>query len=146
VASTSDETPFVAEGRSMRPASERMLKRFPIRAIGVAVCIAASPTMPAEELAPDQGHAPTREEAPPQVREQEPGPKQEAALKQEPLLRRMLTGSNVMRVTDGRSLPLVILDRAYIDQSGATSAAELIRTLPQVQSFGPAAATPPGTR
>ena len=34
-----------------------------------------------------------------------------------------------------RGLPLLVLDRAYIDQSAATTATELIQTLPQAQNF-----------
>jgi outer membrane cobalamin receptor len=44
------------------------------------------------------------------------------------------TGSNIRRFrAPDTTLPHVELDRAYIDQSGATNAAELLRTVPQVQ-------------
>jgi hypothetical protein len=45
------------------------------------------------------------------------------------------TGSHIKRVRAADpSLPLLELDRAYIDRSGATNPAELIRTVPQAQS------------
>ena len=45
------------------------------------------------------------------------------------------TGSNIRRVRiPDSSLPLVQLDRAYIERSGATNAGELIRTVPQANS------------
>ena len=44
------------------------------------------------------------------------------------------TGSNIRRYrAPDTTLPHVELDRAYIDRSGATNAAELLRTVPQVQ-------------
>jgi len=47
-----------------------------------------------------------------------------------------VTGSHIRRArtsTDD-SLPLLELDRAYIDRSGATNPRELIRTVPQANS------------
>ena len=43
------------------------------------------------------------------------------------------TGSNIARVRGSESLPLLDIDRTYIDRSGATTAPELLRTVPQVQ-------------
>jgi hypothetical protein len=46
-----------------------------------------------------------------------------------------VTGSHIRRVrTPDPSLPLLELDRAYIERSGATNAGELIRTVPQANS------------
>jgi hypothetical protein len=46
-----------------------------------------------------------------------------------------VTGSHIRRArAPDPSLPLVELDRAYIDRSGATNPRELIRTVPQAQS------------
>jgi hypothetical protein len=48
------------------------------------------------------------------------------------------TGSNIRRYRpQDNSLPHVDLDRAYIDRSGATNAAELLRTVPQTQGVAP---------
>jgi hypothetical protein len=45
------------------------------------------------------------------------------------------TGSNIRRVkTPDPSLPLLELDRAYIERSGATNPRELIRQVPQANS------------
>jgi len=49
-------------------------------------------------------------------------------------LRTMRTGSNILRVRTDDSLPLLELDRAYIDRSGVATTLELIRTIPQVQN------------
>jgi iron complex outermembrane recepter protein len=81
------------------------------QAIGAAAWIAASPAVMAQQQA------------------------QEYSQKQEKTVRKTVTGSNIARVTTERTLPLLVLDRAYIDQSGATTATELIQTLPQAQSF-----------
>jgi hypothetical protein len=55
---------------------------------------------------------------------------------QQPAVRAKVTGSNISRVRSDRTLPLLVLDRDYIDQSSATNAKELIRSVPQAQSFG----------
>ena len=46
----------------------------------------------------------------------------------------MRTGSNILRVRTDESLPVLGLDRAYIERSGATTAPELLRTVPQIQN------------
>jgi hypothetical protein len=45
------------------------------------------------------------------------------------------TGSNIVRVRKDPALPLLVLDRGYIDQSAATTSTELIQTVPQAQNF-----------
>ena len=86
------------------------------QAIGACAWIAASPAVVAQQKAQEQA--------------------QEHSQKQEETVRKtVVTGSNIARVTTERGLPLLVLDRAYIDQSAATSATELIQTLPQAQNF-----------
>ena len=53
--------------------------------------------------------------------------------KQQAGARRTVTGSNIARVRTESSLPLLELDRAYIDQTAAITAPELIQTVPQAQ-------------
>jgi hypothetical protein len=55
---------------------------------------------------------------------------------QQPAARTKTTGSNILRVRSDHNLPLLVLDRDYIDQSSATNAKELIRSVPQAQNFG----------
>ena len=45
----------------------------------------------------------------------------------------MRTGSNIVRYRTGASLPLMEIDRTYIDRTGASTAPELLRTIPQLQ-------------
>ena len=47
----------------------------------------------------------------------------------------VVTGSSIMRTQTEGSLPVLTLDRSYIEQSGVTTATELIQQLPQVQNF-----------
>ena len=49
------------------------------------------------------------------------------------ILRTTRTGSNILRTRTDDSLPLLELDRGYIERSGATTAPELLRTVPQIQ-------------
>ncbi len=51
------------------------------------------------------------------------------------LERMTVTGSSIRRTQTEGALPVLTLDRSYIDQSGATTATELIQSLPQVQNF-----------
>jgi iron complex outermembrane receptor protein len=46
-----------------------------------------------------------------------------------------VTGSSILRTQVEGALPVLTLDRQYIEQSGATNATELIQQLPQVQNF-----------
>lgn len=48
-------------------------------------------------------------------------------------IRATRTGSNIARVRSEESLPLLDIDRAYIDRTGARTTPELLRTVPQVQ-------------
>ena len=47
----------------------------------------------------------------------------------------VVTGSSILRTQVEGALPVLTLDRQYIEQSGATNATELIQQLPQVQNF-----------
>jgi len=48
-------------------------------------------------------------------------------------MRRTITGSNILRVRSEDSLPLMEVDRTYIDRSGVSTTTELLRTVPQIQ-------------
>ena len=48
-------------------------------------------------------------------------------------IRMTRTGSNIARGRSEESLPLLDIDRAYIDRTGARTTPELLRTIPQVQ-------------
>ena len=56
------------------------------------------------------------------------------ARKQDRMRRTTVTGSNILRVRSDESLPLLEVDRTYIDRSGATTTPELLRTIPQIQN------------
>jgi len=56
------------------------------------------------------------------------------ARKQDRMRRTIVTGSNILRVRPDESLPLLEVDRAYIDRTGATTTPELLRTIPQIQN------------
>ena len=47
----------------------------------------------------------------------------------------VVTGSSIARTQTEGALPVLTLDRQYIEQSGVTTATELIQQLPQVQNF-----------
>jgi iron complex outermembrane receptor protein len=47
----------------------------------------------------------------------------------------VVTGSSILRTQVEGALPVLTLDRSYIEQSGVTTATELIQQLPQVQNF-----------
>lgn len=63
-----------------------------------------------------------------------------------PVVRTTVTGSNIRRVQPPPTLPLLDIDRDYIDRSGTTTPIELLRTIPQMQNFGAPAVLPGGTR
>jgi hypothetical protein len=115
------------------------------QAISAGALVALSPGLMAQE--------PARQPEPVQQQEPlkpEPVLKRDATLTQEPALtqqpaRTTVTGSHIARVRKEPSLPLLILDRSYIDQSGAITSRELIQTVPQVQNFR-APALPPSSR
>ncbi len=50
--------------------------------------------------------------------------------------RMKFTGSNISRPRSDCSLPLVTLDRGYIDQSGALTTGGVVRSYPAAQNFG----------
>ena len=56
------------------------------------------------------------------------------ARKQDRMRRTTVTGSNILRVRSDESLPLLEVDRTYIDRSGVTTTPELLRTIPQIQN------------
>jgi len=56
------------------------------------------------------------------------------ARKQDRMRRTTVTGSNILRVRPDESLPLLEVDRTYIDRSGVTTTPELLRTIPQIQN------------
>jgi hypothetical protein len=159
----------------MRMTENRAFMRSLVRGIGFAAWILASPVVIAQEGAPKAEPAPKPEQAlvkeqvpkQDQAAEQDQAPKQgqalkpdqaskqkqdqaskqKQALKQEPVVRQRVTGSNILRpTTAGTGSPVLVLDGAYIDQSGATTAPELIGTVPQAQVLGNTAPAPSGRR
>ena len=48
-------------------------------------------------------------------------------------MRTVRTGSNILRVRADDSLPVMEIDRGYIDRTGVNTTPELLRTIPQVQ-------------
>ena len=50
-----------------------------------------------------------------------------------PFIRKTQTGSNIARVRNDESLPVSEYDRTYIDRTGASTTAEMLRTIPQIQ-------------
>ena len=57
-----------------------------------------------------------------------------AATDARPLSMRMTrTGSNIVRYRTDESLPISEYDRTYIDRTGASTTAEMLRTIPQIQ-------------
>ncbi len=107
----------------------RNSKSFVLRygaAIGFGWCVAAATAVMAQQPAQKADAA-----------EQKPDATMQAATlslqKQAELI--PVTGSHIRRVrTTDPSLPLLELDRAYIERSGATNPRELIRQLPQANS------------
>jgi hypothetical protein len=101
------------------------------RALAVCALAAASPALMAQDTASQQEQA-----SPPAQAQQSEPLKPESANTQLAPARSSVTGSHIARVRKEPSLPLVVLDRSYIDQSGTTTSRELIQTVPQAQSFG----------
>ena len=109
----------------------RNSKSFVLRygaAIGFGWCVAAATAVMAQQPAQSANAAAQK----PDAAVQNPG----ATL---PLQTQAeftpVTGSHIRRVrTTDPSLPLLELDRAYIERSGATNPRELIRQLPQATS------------
>ena len=93
----------------------RTFKRKPFalilaHAIGAGSLIAASPGVMAQPATPD-------------------------LTTPQKLERMTVTGSSIRRTQTEGALPVLTLDRTYIEQSGATTATELIQSLPQIQNF-----------
>jgi hypothetical protein len=104
------------------------------RAVAVCALAAASPAMMAQEAALPQDQASRQAQA--QIPQAQPpgSPLQDPVIKQEPAGRTMVTGSNIARVRkEPAGLPLVVLDRSYIDQTGAPNSREMLQTVPQIQ-------------
>jgi hypothetical protein len=108
-------------------------------AVGIGSWIVALPAVMADE--PAQQPAPTvqAQQSPAAIQTQQPAETvqvEQSNLARQPAVRTKATGSNILRVRPDRTLPLLVLDRDYIDQSAATNATELIRSVPQAQNFG----------
>jgi hypothetical protein len=102
-------------------------------ALGFAGCMTAAMAVMAQEAAqkPD-GAVQKTDEVVPKSEVQKPAP---SALVQRQAELTPATGSNIRRFrAPDPTLPLMELDRGYIDRSGATNAAELLRTVPGVQT------------
>ena len=106
-------------------------------ALALGAWIAVAPGVMAQEppAKPEAMPAPVQQPEATAAQEQEQLSKQDQAQKP-PAVKSTVTGSSISRVRTDRSLPLLVLDRGYIDQSGATTSTELIRTVPQAQNFG----------
>jgi outer membrane cobalamin receptor len=105
------------------------------QAISVGTLVAVSPGMMAQVPAPAQEQA-TQREAPQQQATPQKSITQDPAIKREPAARTIVTGSNIARIRKEPGPPLVVLDRTYIDQTGATTPREVLETVPQVQIRG----------
>jgi hypothetical protein len=68
------------------------------------------------------------------VQKAEPTTSVAVAPTQDRSIRTMRTGSNILRVRTDVSLPLLEIDRGYIDRTGVTTTPELLRTIPQMQN------------
>jgi hypothetical protein len=92
--------------------------------VAVGIWVAATPGALAQERAPSP----------------EPATAQAVAAPDSPAsgsaVRSTATGSHILRVRNDRALPLLVLDRGYIDQSAANTPSELIQSLPQAQNLG----------
>ena len=112
------------------------------QAISVGTLMAVSPGMMAQVPAPvpaqEQATQPqaTQPQATQQPATQQESLTQDPAIKRDPAARTTVTGSNIARVRKDPGLPLVVLDRTYIDQTGATTPREVLETVPQVQIRG----------
>jgi hypothetical protein len=98
---------------------------LPLSAVAVGLALALSPAQAAQaqETAPKTTVAAQTADQPRGVT---PAAKASSA-------RIVPTGSNIVRYRSGESLPLMEIDRTYIDRSGASTTPELLRTIPQLQ-------------
>ena len=108
----------------------------PFAALVFGIGLAPASTVLAQDAAPAASVAPTKAVADVQT----------PAEPTTPVVRTAVTGSNIRRVQPSSSLPLLDIDRGYIDRSGTTTAPELLQTIPQLQNFGGPAGLPSGTR
>jgi outer membrane cobalamin receptor len=105
----------------MKLSNDSLLTRNVFKAIGMVVAVTSAPGLMAQEQA--QSRESTAQKTV------------------------TVTGSNIKRAYREGSLPILMLDRTYIEQSSATSATELIQSVPQMQNSGiSGAATPAGRR
>ena len=109
----------------------RNSKSFVLRfgaAMRLGCCMAAATSIMAQEMAQKADIAARKPDAAVQT------PAATMPLQQQAELT-PATGSHIRRVkTPDPSLPLLELDRAYIERSGATNPRELIRQVPQANS------------
>ncbi len=126
-------------------------------AVGIGSWAVVSPAALADEPAPQQAvqaqQAPEAAQAqqpsagttqvqqdPTALQSQPQGPQagqtQQCAAAQQPGARMRVTGSNISRPRSDCSLPLVTLDRGYIDQSGALTTGGVVRSYSAAQNFG----------
>jgi iron complex outermembrane receptor protein len=113
------------------------------QAVALGAWIAVAPGVTAQEPAVKPAAMPAPVQQQDATAAQEPFSKPEQAQKPPPV-RSKVTGSSIARVRTDRGLPLLVLDRGYIDQSGATTSTELIQTIPQAQNFHGSGAAPSG--
>lgn len=102
----------------MKSRDHGTLALLPGAAVAFALALGPAQDAPAQDSAPEAAATISKADAP----------------KQDKSVRTMRTGSNILRVRTDESLPVLGLDRAYIERSGATTAPELLRTVPQIQN------------
>jgi hypothetical protein len=108
-------------------------------AVGIGSWIVASPAAVADEAVQQPAQTVQAQQCPSAVQTQQATDSarlQQSPPAQQPALRTRATGSNILRVRCDPTLPLLVLDRGYIDQSGAFNASGVIRSVPQAQNFG----------
>jgi hypothetical protein len=106
-------------------------------AVGIGSWIVASPAAMADEPARQPAAAVQVQQTAAGLQSQQPfsqaGQTQKCTEAQQAAARIKLTGSNILRPAADCTLPLRMLDRDYIDQSGATTPSQLLRSVPQAQ-------------
>lgn len=98
---------------------------LPAAAVGLALAFAHAPCALAQDSAKTTQDAQKAEASVPVAAADAP--------RQERMLRTTITGSNILRARSPESLPLMEIDRTYIDRTGAATTPELLRTIPQIQ-------------
>ena len=125
----------------MKAYSKSSILRYGV-ALGFGWCMVATTAVTAEQQAQPADAAATKPDAvqtPADAAATKPDAAAQTPAATMPLQKQAeatpATGSNIRRVRiPDSSLPLVQLDRAYIERSGATNAGELLRTVPQANS------------